>query len=89
MIHGHNLLIEIDGKIDKHGFYTPRFIEAYTEDSAKELAREEFITEQKWKDLQTVLKNVKDDPPQLEIEEIKELPSFDGIENRRPGYAFY
>lgn len=82
--------MDMEGQIEKHGFYTTRFVEAFTEDSAKEIALEEFIAEQKWQDVVGGLKNPPNDPPRLSVEDdLEQIDSFDGMENRYPGYALF
>ena len=90
LIQGCNLWMDGEGQTEKYGFFTSRFVEAYTKDSAKEIALEEFIKEQKWQDVINRLRNSSNDPPQLTVEDdVDQLDSFDGIGNRYPGYALY
>lgn len=91
LIQGHNLLMGVERQIEKYGFYTTRFVEAYTADSATEIALDEFVAERKWQDLVGGLRNARSDPPRLTVErsDIEQLDSFDYVENRYPGYALY
>lgn len=89
LIHGTNLWLEIDGNVQRHGFYTPRFVEAYTQESAKELALENFIAEPKWQDVLGGLHNPQEQPAQLQVVEVKEIGTFDHVTNFYPGYALY
>jgi hypothetical protein len=89
LIHATNLWLEIDGDVQRQAFYTPRFVEAYTQDSAKKLALENFIAESKWQDVLGGLHNPPDQPPQLQVEEVEEIGTFEHVTNFYPGYALY
>jgi len=85
-INGQNFRLDVGGRIAKHGFFTTRFVEATdpatAEDSAVQMIRET----QRLRDL---VRNSSDDPPVMDVTQIAELESFEGIENREPGFVWY
>jgi hypothetical protein len=78
--------MESDGAIKRFGFYTTRFVETEDTDDAARRAVEAFRREDR---LRGRVLNDRSDPPMLFAEEIVEIVSFDGVENRTPGLAFY
>jgi hypothetical protein len=86
MIHGRNLLREIDGVRQRYGFYTNIFVEAFTsadaESRAIDLLRENAH-------LRDVALNAQDDPVRFSADEIQEIESFDGVRPSRQGLALY
>jgi hypothetical protein len=85
-LHGHNFLIDIDGEVGKHGFYTTRYVEAADPESAAELAVERLRED---RHIDTIGMNDEDDPPRVEVDEVEEIESFAGVKNLRPGLAIY
>jgi hypothetical protein len=85
-INGQNFLIDAAGHVAKHGFYTIRFVEAIdpaaAENSAVQMIRET-------PGLRDLVRNTSDDPPVMDVDQIVELESFDGIEHREPGFVWY
>lgn len=86
LLHGHNLLVDLDGHVAKHGFYTTRFIEAASPGAAGRHAVEQLERE---RPLRRLGQNELKDWPWVDADEIVELASFDGIEDLRPGFAYY
>lgn len=87
MIGGENFLVRFDGdEPRKFGFVTWRFVEAANESDAESIAVASLREDQS---LQTIVLNTRDDSPVLNVEEINELVSFDGIENLSPGLIWY
>lgn len=78
MLHGKNLLLKME-KVEKHGVYIVRFVEAADAVSAVQTALEVFWSEPKGKGLREQLLNGPDDQPIFEAEEVSEVESF------RPG----
>ena len=86
LIHGRNFFIRLDGKIERMGFYTTRYVEA--EDAAlAEFKAAELI--QNDDELNKTVFNTPDNPPVLFAEEITELESFKGINVPGGGYSLY
>ena len=85
-INGQNFLIEGDGNIAKHGFVTLRFVEAVDPPSAEDAAVQMLRDTQSLRDL---VKNDAEDPPVMDVTQIAELETFDGIETLEPGFVWY
>lgn len=86
MIHGRNMLREIDGVRQRYGFYTNVFVEAFTpadaESRALDVIREDAH-------LREVVLNPEDDPFTVSADEVHEIESFDGVRPPRQGLALY
>jgi hypothetical protein len=86
MIHGENLLTEVDGVRQKLGFFTNVFVEGLTpadaEGRAIEILREDT-------DLADIRLNTEDDPLILSAEEIHEIESFEGHKTPRDAFILY
>ena len=82
--HGKNLYANIDGKMEKVGFYTTRVVEAETSVAAEIKAQQALEEEAKVKDL---ISNCRDQPPIFCVEEMEELENE--VEFERTGFAFY
>lgn len=85
-VEGRNFLIDIDGRLIKHGFFTTRFVEAADPASAETEAVQKMRRTQWLRDL---VRNDPDDPPTLHIHEITEVDSFDGIGDVEAGATWY
>lgn len=85
-INGKNFLIEINGALAKHGFYTNRYVEANDERDA-ELQAMDMI--RKREGLKNAVRNAEGDPPMMYAEEIHELNDFDEVESFEEGLAWY
>ena len=86
LVRGENFLLNLDGKNQKLGFYTTRFVEAPNEEEAEERAFAMLRNDPK---LQKGVLNEKSDVPVMFAEEIVELGSFDGLKMPGTGFAFY
>jgi hypothetical protein len=86
IIHGRNLLTEVDGVRQRLGFYTNVFIEAFTSADAEaraiELVREDAH-------LQDMALNTEVDALSLSADEVQEIESFDGVRLPRTGLSLY
>lgn len=89
MLHGKNLLLNGEGRVEKHGVYIVRFVEAIDELLAEHTALEGFRCESKGNTLMESWLNEPGDPPVFEAEEIAEVNSFDHYGNLKPGLVFY
>jgi hypothetical protein len=85
-INGQNFLIDSEGQVAKHGFFTMRYVEAYDASVAENEAIEMIRKSQRLRDL---VRNRSDDPPVMDVTEIVELESLDDIEHREPGFIWY
>ena len=86
MLEGKNFLIEYEGKIQKHGFYTTRYIEAENLEEAELKAVETIKSDKKLIDS---VKNERTDAPMIYLEEISELETFENVNPPGTGYTFY
>jgi hypothetical protein len=86
IVHGRNLLTEVDGVRNRHGFFTNVFIEAFTSadagSRALELVREDAH-------VRDIALNAEGDPFSLAAEEIREVESFNDPRLPRSALAFY
>ena len=86
LINGQNFLVDVEGRIEKHGFFTVRFIEA-TDAAAAENEAVEMI--RKAEPLRELVRNTPEDPPILDVTQIVELECLDGTEDQEPGFIWY
>jgi hypothetical protein len=86
LLRGENFLLRSEGVVKRFGFYTTRFVEAVDESEAERCAVEYLRQEDR---LRGSVLNDPSDPPMIFAEEIDEVPSFDAVEDRSPGLAFY
>jgi hypothetical protein len=88
-IHGWNFRLNVEGKWEKMGFYTPRFADAADPLLAEHTALEDFRQSTKYHDLMEAALNSKDDPPVLCGEDIEEVRPGTGAGERLAGLALY
>ena len=86
MLEGQNFLLEVEGTIQKLGFYVTRFVEAENQEEAELLAVQQIREDEK---LTRNVRNIETDPPMIYLESIDELTSFEGVELPGTGYTFY
>ncbi len=86
LMNGQNFLIDMDGKIAKHGFFQNFFLEAKSPEEAEDLAVQKIRENE---DLKAITRNPKDDPPIIVLEEMSELESSDGVEAMESGKAWF
>ncbi len=86
IVHGHNLLTEVDGVRQRLGFYTNVFIEAFTSADAEARAIELVREDAHLRDLAL---NPEDDAVSLSAGEVQEIESFDGVRLPRTGLSLY
>ncbi|HJP95836.1 MAG TPA: hypothetical protein VJ843_00535 [Candidatus Saccharimonadales bacterium] len=82
LINGENFLLNIDGRVQRMGFYTTRFVEAKDAEQAEAIAVE--LIKRDTKLSETVL-NKRGDSPMLHAEEVEEVEES----GAQLGYAFY
>lgn len=73
MIHGRNFRLNVEGKWEKFGFFTPRFADATDALMAEHTALEDFRQSQKFRDLMERTLNSDDDAPVLCGEDIEKV----------------
>jgi len=73
IVHGRNFRINVEGKWEKVGFYTPRFAEAPDSVRAEHMALEDFRQSAKYLDLMERSLNSGADQPVLCGEDIAEV----------------
>jgi hypothetical protein len=85
-IEGQNFLVERNGKIASHGFFAIRFLETADARAAENAAVDAI---RRTETLRELVRNPPEDPPIMNVTEILELDSFDGIESLEPGFVWY
>jgi hypothetical protein len=83
---GQNFEIEFDGKVQRLGFFTTRWVEAVDSKEA-ELKAVELVKNDEL--LAKSICNKKDNPPMIYLSELLEMDSFDNINVPGGGYSFY
>ncbi len=86
MLEGKNFLLEHEGKILKHGFFTTRYVEANNPEEA-ELSAIDLI-----KNDSTLTKSVRNDDflePMIYLDGLSEIESFNDMRVPGTGYSFY
>ncbi len=82
LVNGENFLMTVDGKPEKLGFYTTRFVEASNETEAETAAVSALRQDEQ---LQGTVLNIADDPPLLYADEIEQVSALE----KAQGFAFY
>ena len=83
IIHGQNFRLNVEGRWEKYGFYTPRFADAPDPLLAEHTALEEFHQSAKYHELMDTAMNSDDDAPVLCGEDIEEV--VPGTESAKAG----
>lgn len=86
LVRGQNFLLDLNGQVEKVGFYTTRFVEAENEGQAEDNAISMLRADSKLCD---VVLNPQSDTPMLFVEEITQLDSFEGVGVPGAGFTFY
>jgi hypothetical protein len=86
MVHGENLLTEVEGAIQRHGFYTHVVVEAFTVTDAESRAIDAVRVDARLRDL---ILNREDDPVRLSAEEVQEIDSPDERPEKRMAFMLY
>jgi hypothetical protein len=86
MLEGRNFLIAMDGKVGKFGFYQTFFIDAHSPAEAENAAVQKVRANS---DLKTTVRNPKDDPPMVYLEEIEEIQEFPKDSHLVTGRGWY
>ena len=86
LINGTNFYIEINGVLDKWGYYTNRYVEATNIEDAELMVMDLIRGIQ---DLRDGIRNNEDDMPRMHAEEIYEIESFEAVDSIEEGLAWY
>ena len=86
MLQGKNFLLNFDGKSQKHGFYTTRYVEANDPEEAELKAVDLIKMDSK---LTESVQNDHSDVPMIYLDELIELECFEGENITGTGYSFY
>jgi hypothetical protein len=86
MVNGRNFLLEMDGAAKRYGFYSTKVVTASDEREAELKAVDLVRAEQS---LRTAIKNSKDDPPLIYLEEIREISKKEAKGIPTKGHTFY
>jgi len=86
LMKGQNFLVDMDGKVAKHGFFQDFFLEAESPEQAESFAVQKIREDE---GLKTITQNPKEDPPVILLEKIIKLESFDGVEAMESGKAWF
>ena len=84
IVEGKNFNILIENAVQKCGFFTTRFVEADSLDSAENTALD-LIREE----LKGMVLNEEDDPPSLFFDQIEEIKSFGDHQVPGTGFTWY
>jgi hypothetical protein len=88
IIQGQNFRLNVEGKWEKYGFYTPRFADAPDQLLAEHTALEEFHQSAEYHRLMDTVLNSDDDAPVLCGEDIEEVvPGTEAV--KAAGLALY
>ncbi len=79
-------MIERDGKLKKHGFFTNIYLKAQNEADAEYKSMDVLRANEK---LRLLVQNDKVDPPAIHVEEITEISNYDDIEPKEQGLIWY
>lgn len=86
VINGQNLLVEMDGRIAKHGFFTTRIVESPDPVAAEHAAVQMIRETQRLRDL---VRNEPGDPPVMDVTSVVEVEPGEESESREPGFVWY
>jgi len=77
-IEAQNFLVDLEGSVAKRGFFTFRYVEADDKNAAENSAVQMLRDDQ---ELRELVRNDTSDPPTMDVIDITELETFDGIDN--------
>ncbi|HEY1068137.1 MAG TPA: hypothetical protein VGE52_18585 [Pirellulales bacterium] len=80
-----NLLVEMNGRLAKHGFFVFRFVTAKDRAEAGPLAKQMLLDDP---ELAALVKNVPGDPPAMDVVEVVEAGVFPNT-TEQPGRVWY
>ena len=86
-LHGKNFLLNLDGELNKFGFYATRFVRAESPQEAEKIA---IILTHQNPNLRDTILNEKADRPTISLEEIKEVGFLKFFAKKSTtGFTFY
>jgi hypothetical protein len=85
LVRGENFLMSTDGKTERLGFYTTRFVEAEGPEGAEMAAVESIRADTQ---LAQAISNDRSDPPMIFVDEIQEIMETD-ILSVGSGFTFF
>jgi hypothetical protein len=85
MLEGRNFLLDMEGSVEKYGFFTTRYVEAENPEQA-EIKAVQLIREDQ--SLKVAAKN-EGSKPLIYLDSIVELESFEGVRLPGTGYSFF
>ena len=86
MLKGCNFRIELEGVVQRLGFYTTRWVEANNPEEAEMQA---VALVKNDGDLRVAVRNKPEDLPTIHLDEIIEVADFENIQVPGAGYSFY
>jgi hypothetical protein len=86
LVRGQNFLLKVDGKVQKLGFYTTRFVEG---DGTREAEQRAISSLRQDPELCDIVLNEPSEAPALFVEQIDEVDSFAGLDLPGTGLSFY
>ena len=86
MLEGKNILLNHEGNLVKHGFFTTRYVEAENTKKA-ELAAIALVKNDS--SFSKAIQNDSSSEPIIYLEELNEIESFKDINTPGTGYSFY
>jgi hypothetical protein len=85
MVEGKNVYLD-RGNVQRMGFFTTRWIEAFSEEGAANMAID--LVKQELRAV-SGMRNDPSDPPIYTVEKIQEIDSFEGFNAPGRGFSFY
>jgi len=86
-LHGKNFLLNLDGELNKYGFYATKFVKAENPQEAEKMA---IILIHQNQSLRDTVFNEKTDRPTINMEEIKEVNFLKFFAQKSTtGFTFY
>jgi hypothetical protein len=85
-VNSRNFLIEREGLLEMHGFFTNVYLEAENEEEAENRAMDILRNNET---LRKSVRNEKTDPPIMHLDEITEISNYDEIEPKSQGLIWY
>jgi len=83
LLDGENIWLHMEGRQQRMGFFTTRFVEAASMDEARKVAVSHFHSEKKLKSL-----NPPDDPPRVIVREVERVKKTE-VPRIVHGFAFF
>jgi hypothetical protein len=85
-VNGRNFLLDMEDQLAKYGFITLRYVEAADSSTAETAAVALLRSSDK---LRLGVRNDPEDPPVMDVTEIREVDSGEFHDNPQPGFLWY